>query len=70
MDSVHLPRLAVAGWLLLTLGLWGWIGFAAWWIWPLSLGGGLLLAATVYGWAMVLQLRAEARRKVPAEIST
>jgi len=70
MDSRLLPWLAVVGWLCLTLGLWGWVGVAAWWVWPLSAGVGLLLAAAGYGWAYVLQLRAARPRTVPEEVAT
>ena len=72
MDSSRLPWLAVAGWLLLTLGAWGWVGVAAWWVWPLSLGAGLLLAAALWGWAEVILLRLDLlkRRKIPEEAST
>lgn len=73
MDSSRLPWLAVAGWLLLTLGAWGWVGVAAWWVWPLSVGTGLLLAAAGYGWAMTVHLRAARatkRQEIPGEVST
>lgn len=70
MDSRLLPWLAVAGWLLLTLGLWGWVGVAAWWVWPLSMGAGLLLATAGYGWAFVTHLRSAARPTIPEEVAT
>lgn len=55
MDSRLIPVLLAAGWLLVTLGLWGGVG-RPWWIWPLSVGIGLLAAGAVYGWALWRQL--------------
>ena len=52
MDSRLIPVFLAAGWLLVTLGLWGGYG-QPWWIWPLSVGLGLLVVGAVYGWAAV-----------------
>lgn len=50
MDSRLIPLFLAVGWLLVTLGLWGACG-RPWWIWPLSVGAGLMVVGAVYGWA-------------------
>jgi len=71
MDSSRLPWLALAGWLFLTAGLWGWAGVAAWWVWPLSAGVALLLVAAAGKWLHVQQLRVlAAKRPIPGEVET
>lgn len=51
MDLRLIPVLLALGWLLVTLGLWGACG-RPWWIWPLSVGLGLLVVGAAYGWAL------------------
>ena len=51
--------LLAAGWLLLTLGIWGAVvqtGPRAWWIWPLSLGIAALLCGGTLLWTTVQAL--------------
>jgi hypothetical protein len=62
VESRWIPLILAAGWLLVTLGIWG-AGGQRWWIWPLSLGISLLLVGATYGWAMWVQLRAAAAAK-------
>jgi hypothetical protein len=72
MDARLIPVLLGSGWLLLTLGIWGSTG-RYWWIWPLFVGIGLLVAGAGYLWAAVVQLRrgraAMKPQKYPAEVS-
>jgi hypothetical protein len=56
LDSRWIPVLLVAGWVLLTLGLWGGLG-RQWWIWPISLGALSLSAGAAFGWAAIMQMR-------------
>lgn len=55
--------LFAAGWLLVTLGIWGACG-RPWWIWPLSVGLGLLVAAGIATWIAAEAAAAETRRLV------
>lgn len=66
MDSRAIPVLLAAGWLLVTLGLWGSTGHP-WWIWPLSVGTALILTGAGYGWSMWRQLLAKAANRSEAE---
>lgn len=50
LDVRLIPTFLAAGWLLVTLGLWGGLG-ERWWIWPLSVGLGFLAVGLCYGWA-------------------
>lgn len=59
-DDSTLPFVLLgAGWLLGVLGLWG--AFWRWWIWPLGLGAGLLVAGAVALFASV-----QLARKAPS----
>lgn len=69
MDSRLIPYVLAAGWLLVTLGVWGATG-RPWWIWPLSVGAGLLVIGGVYGWAAWGQIEAEAVKKIPEDVRT
>lgn len=73
MDSRWIPLILAAGWLLVTLGIWGACS-QYWWIWPLSGGIAILGSGCAYGWAMWMQIRASAAarraRPVPDEVST
>lgn len=53
--------MAVAGYLLFVVGLWGALG-QRWWIWPLGIGAALLVAAAGYQWAMTVALRIAGRK--------
>lgn len=71
MDSKHLPALLISGWLLVTLGIAGAAGLDRWWIWPLSIGAGLLVTGGAYLWAARVQMRAAARKAaIPGEVRT
>lgn len=59
-DSRLIPLLLAAGWLLVTLGVWGACG--VWWVWPLSGGAALLATGAGYGWALWRQLLAGAAK--------
>lgn len=59
LDSRLIPLLLAAGWLLVTLGVWGACG--RWWVWPLSVGAALLLTGAGYSWAFWQELKAKAR---------
>lgn len=59
MDSRFIPLLLAAGWLLVTLGIWGACG--RWWVWPLFAGVALLATGAGYGWSLWHQLKAKAR---------
>lgn len=58
MDSRLIPLFLAAGWLLVTLGVWGACG--RWWVWPLSGGAAFLATGAGYGWALWRQLLAKA----------
>lgn len=62
MDSRWIPPILAAGWLLVTLGIWGACG-RPWWIWPLGVGFGLLVTGACYGWALWRQLLARAEQE-------
>lgn len=72
MDSRYLPALFISGWLLVTLGIAGAAGMERWWVWPLSVGAGLLATAGAYGWAAWVTIRAAARKRtaIPDEVRT
>lgn len=59
VDSRLITVFLAAGWLLVTLGLWGWVG-RPWWIWPLSIGIGLLGVGAAYAWGFWQLLKAKA----------
>lgn len=63
MDSRLIPLFLAAGWLLVTLGVWGASG--RWWVWPLAVGLALLATGAGYGWAMWRQLLAGAGATKP-----
>ncbi len=54
-----IPVFLAAGWLLVTLGLWGGVG-RPWWIWPLSVGLGLLAVGAAYSWGFWQLLKTKA----------
>lgn len=58
MEHWLIPVLLAAGWLLVTLGVWG--ACLRWWVWPLSVGVALLAVGAAYGWALWRKLLAEA----------
>ena len=64
MDTRAILPLLAAGWLLLTLGVWG--AFPAWWIWPLSLGMACLASGALLLFAAARQ-EASRRASAPAE---
>ncbi len=51
MDSRWIGPILAAGWLLLTLGIWGACG-EPWWIWPLAAGLAFLVLGAAYLWAL------------------
>lgn len=63
MDSRLIPFFLAAGWLLVTLGIWG--VCVRWWVWPLSMGVALLAVGAGYGWALWQQLKAKAGMTKP-----
>lgn len=69
MDSRLIPLFLALGWLLVTLGLWGACG-RPWWIWPLSVGSGLLGVGAAYGWAFWRTLMAGAGATKPTGETT
>lgn len=59
-DSPLAAYLLALGWGSIVFGLWGWVG--AWWVWPLGLGLGALVAGVV---TFLAQVRLASRTAPP-----